>query len=253
MGRAGATPTSRYVGGMRVLAVVPARGGSRGVPRKNVVPVAGHPLLWWSVQAGLAARTVDRVVVSTEDEEIAAVGRDAGAEVPFRRPAELAGDRTTDLPVFQHALAWLAEHEGYRPDLVVHLRPTSPARRPGLVDEGVSRLLAQPEATSLRTVSPSPHVPHKMWWLGDDGLLDPVCGSLEEELYNEPRQELPQAWVQDGVLDVVRAAVIEGGSMSGRRMLALPLAEGEGVDVDRPDDLARAEAALARLAGESAP
>src|SRR5512143_4189042 len=93
-----------------VLAIIPARGGSKGIPRKNIRMFAGHPLIAYSIEAGLSARTVTRVILSTDDEEIAAVGRQYGAETPFLRPAEFAQDRTLDLPVFQHALAWLAEH-----------------------------------------------------------------------------------------------------------------------------------------------
>lgn len=230
-----------------VVAVIPARGGSRRLPRKNLVPLGGRPLITWSILAGLAASCVDRVVVSTEDEEIAEVAEAAGADVPFRRPVELAGDHTPDLPVFQHALRWLASHEGYRPDVVVHLRPTSPARRPGLIDDGVARLLDSPGASSLRSVSPTPETPHKMWWVGDDGLLSPVCGTLEEELFNQPRQVLSDAWVHDGVLDVIRTEVISSGSMSGPRILAFTLGPDEGVDIDRPEDLSDAAAALARL------
>lgn len=239
---------------MRVLAVVPARGGSRGIPRKNLVVVGGQPLVTWSIRTGLEAASVDRVVVSTDDPEIADVSRAAGAEVPFRRPAELAGDETADLPVFQHALAWLADHESYRPDVVVHLRPTSPARRPGLIDQGVARLLADADATSLRTVSPAPVVAHKLWWVTESGHLSPVVGTMAEELFNQPRQTLPTAWAHDGVLDVIRPEVIEAGSMSGPSILAMPLPLGEGVDVDRPEDLSSAEAALARLAtGDGTP
>jgi N-acylneuraminate cytidylyltransferase len=232
---------------VRVLALIPARGGSRGIPRKNLVPVGGQPLITWSIQAGRAAHAVDRVVVSTDDDEIAAVARAEGAEVPFRRPADLAGDRVTDLPVFQHALRWLAEHDGYRPDLVVHLRPTSPARREGLVDDAVVRLRDAADATSLRSVSRAAHLPHKMWWMTADGRLEPVCGTFAQELFNEPRQALPEAWVHDGVIDVVRTEVIEGGSMNGPRTLALASGPGEGIDIDAEDDLVRAEAALARL------
>src|SRR5262249_7126007 len=117
-----------------VVAIVPARGGSKAIPRKNVRLLGGVPLIAYSIEAGLTARTVDRVIVSTDDEEIAAVARRFGAEVPFMRPAALAGDSTPDLPVFQHALDWLDAHEGYRPEIVVQLRPTSPLRPPDCVD-----------------------------------------------------------------------------------------------------------------------
>lgn len=232
---------------MSVVAVIPARGGSVGIPRKNLVPVAGRPLIVWTIEAALAASTVDRTIVSTDDPEIAEVARSAGAEVPFLRPAELAGPEVLDLPVFQHALAWLRREEGLQPELVVHLRPTSPARRSGLIDEAVGALRAEPEATSLRSVSPAPHTPWKMWEIGDDGLLTPVLGTLEAERFNEPRQALPPAWLHDGVIDVIRPEVIEAGSMTGPRILALRLRPEDGIDIDRPEDLAPAEAALRRL------
>ena len=116
--------------GKEVLAIIPARGGSKGIPRKNIRPFAGYPLIAYSIAAGLQAKTVTRVIVTTDDDEIAEVARSYGAETPFLRPAELAQDLTTDLPVFQHALNWLASHEDYHPDVIVHLRPTSPVRPP---------------------------------------------------------------------------------------------------------------------------
>jgi CMP-N-acetylneuraminic acid synthetase len=232
---------------MTVLALIPARGGSQGIPRKNLVEVGGRPLLAWSVASALEAASVDRVIVSTDDPEIAEVARSAGAEVPFVRPADLAGPLVTDLPVFQHALGWLADADGYRPELVVHLRPTSPARPAGLVDRAVELLRAAPGATSLRSVSPAPHTPWKMYEIDDDGLLRPVLGTLEAEAFNQPRQALPPAWLHDGVIDVVRAEVLLAGSMSGPRIVALPTPDGEGVDIDVPADLPAAERALRRL------
>jgi N-acylneuraminate cytidylyltransferase len=118
----------------RILALVPARGGSKGLPRKNILPLGGHPLIAWSIAAGLQAETVGRVVCSTDDPEIAEVAARCGAEVPFLRPAELAMDDTLDLPVFQHAMDWLEREQGWRADVVVQLRPTSPLRFPGQVD-----------------------------------------------------------------------------------------------------------------------
>src|SRR5215813_1938787 len=101
------------------LALIPARGGSKGIPRKNIRNFAGYPLIAWSIAAAQQASCVTRVILSTDDEEIASIARESGAETPFLRPAELARDQTTDLPVFAHALEWLEEKEGYRPELVI--------------------------------------------------------------------------------------------------------------------------------------
>jgi N-acylneuraminate cytidylyltransferase len=226
---------------VEVLAIVPARGGSKGIPRKNLVTLLGRPLLWWSVRAGLDAETVTRTIVSTDDAEIADAAADAGAEVPFLRPAELAGDTVLDLPVFEHALRTLAASEGYAPDLVVHLRPTSPLRPKGLVDEGVRALAADPAADSLRAVTPPANNPYKMWRIVD-GVLVPLVETDIHEQYNQPRQALPPAYWQTGTLDVMRAAtVLDLGSMTGRRILPLVIEPDLAVDIDDPLSLALAE------------
>jgi CMP-N-acetylneuraminic acid synthetase len=229
------------------LALVPARGGSKSLPRKNLMPFLGQPLLAWSVRAGLDAALVDRVVVSTDDDEIAEVARAAGGEVPFRRPAELAGDDVRDLPVFQHALGWLADHEGYQPDLVVQLRPTSPVRPPGLVDAGIRRLLDAPDADSVRAVCDPLSNPYKTWRIVDDRLV-PLLECDVPEAYNAPRQALPPTWWQIGVLDVVRADVIRAGSMSGSVIVPLVVDDALAADIDDEASLRRAEE-LARAAG----
>ena len=228
---------------MDVLALIPARGGSQGIPRKNLAEVGGRSLVAWAVAAARESSLVDRVIVSTDDEEIAAAATAAGAEVPFVRPAHLAAHDTTDLPVFVHALDWLAAEEDQQPSLVVHLRPTSPARRLGLVDDAVARLRARPDATSLRSVSPSPLTPWKMYEVRE-GFLAPLLGTLEQEAFNQPRQQLPEAWVHDGVIDVIRTETLRAGSMSGPRMLAWHSTAAEAVDIDHPEDLARADAAV---------
>ncbi|MCX6035433.1 MAG: acylneuraminate cytidylyltransferase family protein [Chloroflexi bacterium] len=153
-----------------VLAIIPARSGSKGIPRKNIRPFAGYPLIAYSIAAALQAETVTRMIVTTDDEEIAEVARQYGGEAPFLRPAELAGDRTLDLPVFQHALVWLAEHENYHPEAIVHLRPTTPLRSPDLVDRAVRVLLDHPEADSVRGLTPAHQNPFKMWLMDDEEL-----------------------------------------------------------------------------------
>lgn len=226
-----------------VLAIIPARGGSKGIPRKNIRNFAGHPLIAYSIEAGLMAKTVTRVIVSTDDEEIAAVARQYGAETPFLRPSEFAQDQTLDLPVFQQALSWLAEHENYRPDVVVQLRPTSPVRPPTLVDEAVCLLLDHPEADSVRGLVPSGQNPHKMW------RVDPVSGQMRPlltvegiaEPYNAPRQVLPQVYWQTGHIDAIRPRVFDQGSMSGKVILPVMVDPAYTVDIDSPKDWARSE------------
>ncbi len=144
-----------------VLAIIPARGGSKGIPRKNIRNFAGYPLIAYSIAAGLQAKYITRVIVSTDDEEIAAVARQYGAETPFLRPVEIAQDNSTDLPLFEHALQWLNSNEGYHPEIVVQLRPTSPLRPLTLVDDAVKLLLETPTADCVRGVVSAGQNPHK--------------------------------------------------------------------------------------------
>lgn len=228
----------------KVLALIPARGGSKGIPRKNIRNFCGYPLIAYSITAGLQAETVTRVIVSTDDEEIAAVAREWGAETPFLRPTEFAQDKTTDLPVFVHALEWLEQNEGFRPDVVVQLRPTSPIRPVGLVDDAVRILLQHPDADSVRGIVPAGQNPHKMWRL-PGGIDSPMKNLLDvegiEEPYNAPRQILPDVYWQTGHIDAIRPAAILNGSMSGRNIYPLLIDPNFTVDLDNLRDWARAE------------
>jgi len=230
-----------------VLALIPARGGSKSIPRKNLRPMAGHPLIAYSIAAGRSCHRVTRLVVSTDDEEIADVSRDYGAEIPFMRPAELARDDTPDLPVFQHALEWLGEHESYRPEIVVQLRPTSPFRRVRHIDDAVTRLLEHPGADSIRTVCIPFQNPFKMWRINKDGFLQPLdfeLGNLPEP-FNQPRQLLPEVFWQTGYVDAARTTtILQKKSMTGEHILPLVIDASEWIDIDSPDDWRRAERLL---------
>jgi len=229
------------------LAIIPARGGSKGIPRKNIRSFAGWPLIAWSIAAGRQAKTVTRVLVSTDDEEIAAVARQFGAETPFLRPAEFAQDNSTDLPLFEHALKWLAEHEKYKPEVVVQLRPTSPIRPRDCVDNAVKILLSHPDADSVRGVVPAGQNPHKMWRLTNEN--SPMKNLLDvpgiDEPYNAPRQILPPIYWQTGHIDAIRAATILNGSMSGRVIYPLIIDSRYTVDIDNLQDWARYEHVVA--------
>jgi YrbI family 3-deoxy-D-manno-octulosonate 8-phosphate phosphatase len=227
-----------------VLAIIPARGGSKGIPRKNIRPFAGFPLIAYSIEAGLKAETVTRVIVSTDDEEIAAVAREYGADTPFLRPAEFARDDSTDLPVFVQALDWLKEHEGYEPEIVVQLRPTSPFRPLDCVDQAVRKLIDHPKADSVRGVVPAGQNPHKMWVLdGDEKPMKPLLNvpGLAEP-YNAPRQVLPPVFWQTGHIDAIRVTTIRrNNSLSGDVILPLVLDARYTVDIDTSFDWKRYE------------
>jgi YrbI family 3-deoxy-D-manno-octulosonate 8-phosphate phosphatase len=232
----------RVVNSEHILAVVPARGGSKSIPRKNIRPFAGHPLLAYSIAAGLQSDTVTRVIVSTEDDEIAEVARSYGADVPFMRSIELAQDDTPDYPVFEQLLSTLASKEGYEPDIVVQLRPTSPIRPPDCVDQAVQMLREDDTADSVRGVVPARQNPYKMWRIQDDGLMSPLIGAEIAEAHNMPRQALPASYWQTGHIDVIRAStILAKRSMSGSRIRPYLLEPGYSVDIDTEADWLEAE------------
>lgn len=227
---------------MKVLGLVPARGGSKGIPRKNIRPLAGRPLLAYTAAAALAAETLARVVLSTDDDAIAEAGIAAGLAVPFRRPPELAEDDTPTLPVVQHALAWLARH-GERYDAVCLLQPTSPFRRPETIDACV-RLLERSGADSVVTIAriPPEHHPRWAYFRDADGFLRLADG---EAAPPPRRQELAPAFCRDGAVYVVRSEIVSAGSLYGARIAGHLSEEEDAVNLDQMSDWSRAEAIAA--------
>ncbi len=234
-------------GRAEILALIPARGRSKGIPRKNLLPIAGRPLIAYSIEQALASRFVTRTIVSTDDDDIARVALAYGAEVPFRRPAELAQDDSTDLDVFRHALRWLREYDRYECELVVHLRPTGPVRRVERIDEAIALILADPAADSLRSVSWPTQTPYKMWRIVD-GLLEPLLRLPGiDDAHSRPRQSLPEVFWQNGYVDVVRPEVVlDRGSMTGERVLPFVVQE-PVFELDYPESIPVVEAALVAL------
>lgn len=226
---------------MRVLGLIPARGGSKGIPGKNVRLLGGRPLLAHTAEVARAARRLSRVVLSTDDEGIAEVGRSCGLEVPFLRQVELAHDETPTLPVVQHAVAEL-ERAGDRFDAVCLLQPTSPLRRPEDVD-GCIEMLEERELDAVVSVLPVPpeHNPHWVYFRDGEGLLRLATG---EEQPIPRRQELPPAFHRDGSIYVTRRDVLLAGSLYGRRLGGY-LASGRSVNLDTPADWERAERLIA--------
>lgn len=227
-----------------ILALIPARGGSKGIPRKNVISIAGKPLIAYSIEQALQSTRVTRTIVSTDDEEIANVARRYGAEVPFMRPDAIAADLSTDFEVFEHALMHLREHEGYEPDLVVQLRPTSPVRKVNVIDAAIDALVSHPESDSLKSLSPSKASPYKMWVVSG-----PTTAPLLElpglpEAHSMPRQILPTVYAGNGYVDIIRPrTILEQKSMVGRNVLPFVLEE-PIFDLDYPEQVKALEEAL---------
>lgn len=233
---------------MKTLAVIPARGGSKSIPRKNLVDVAGRPLIAWVIGAAREAKRLDRVIVSTEDEEIAETARRWGAEVPFVRPAELATDTVSLIPVVQHALTAM-DGQGFRADAVVSLQPTSPGLRGADIDSAVAKL-EETGADSVATVLRVEHE-HPYWAKRLDGDRVQPFSSETNEGYLQ-RQDLPPCYVFDGAIFVRRRRLLEEWSGRdfglGADVRGLPLPAESSLHIDDEIHLEVARAMLARRA-----
>ncbi|MHC8605714.1 acylneuraminate cytidylyltransferase family protein [Arenicellales bacterium IMCC58067] len=226
---------------MKILAIIPARGGSKGIPRKNIYPFCGKPLIYWTIQSAIQSEMISRVIVSTDDEEIADVARQAGAETPFMRTAELADDDVTDYPVIRDCVERLDREHHFLADLVVQLRPTSPLRPAGLIDQGINNLISCDNADSLRVVCEPQNNPFKMWSIAGR-FMTPLVKTAVSEAYNQPRQLLPPVFWQIGTLDVIRKETIfEQNSLSGKNILPMIVSSDLAVDIDDLNSLKRAE------------
>lgn len=230
---------------MNILGIIPARGGSRSIPRKNLVPLAGRPLLEYTCEAALSSRRLNRTILSTDDEEIAGAGKACGVEVPFLRPSDLARDGTPMVDVVQHAVSWLAEHERYLAELIVILQPTSPLRRAEHIDAALDLIIE----TGADTVVSVVQVPHQFNPVSlmrlDNGRLVP----LVDQPMILRRQDKPLVYARNGpAVLVVRREVIAQGRLYGDTVRPLEMSLMDSVDVDGPDDLALAEFYLNRRA-----
>lgn len=226
----------------KILAVIPARGGSKSIPRKNLKLVAGKPLVVWSIELALASKLIDRVVVSTDDREIQSLALKAGAESPFLRPKHISDDLSDDFSYLSHALDFYNNELDFYPNFIVNLRPTHPFRRVSTVDSAIKLLQHSPNVDSVRSVRLSKHSPYKMWTINSLGMLSPVASlSHCKEPYNTPRQLLPLAFWQDGYVDVVSSSCLnQHCSSTGANILPFIIEE-DTPDIDYPEDLAQAE------------
>ncbi|MEI2740097.1 MAG: acylneuraminate cytidylyltransferase family protein [Chitinophagaceae bacterium] len=226
---------------MRVLGIIPARGGSKSIPRKNIRPLGGKPLIQYTAEAALSSVKLERTLLTTEDKEIAAIGKDLGLWVPFLRPTMLAQDETPTLPVLLHVVDWLnQEHEEF--DAFCLLQPTVPFRTSKQIDEAIE-LLENSESDSVVSVTPVPHHYHPMWQFQVDslGMLklwndDPTSAILIQ------RQALSKTYARNGSLYVMRRqSLVEQQSLYGKSCLAYIQYEQPVINIDTEDDWKLAE------------
>jgi N-acylneuraminate cytidylyltransferase len=233
---------------MRILAIIPARAGSKGLPHKNIRLLAGHPLLAWSIAAAKLSRRINRVIVSTDSREYADIANTYGAETPFLRPEHLAQDHSRDIGFILHALDWLKNNEGRLPDFLVHLRPTGPNRIAAVIDEAVAFISRDKDASSLCSAHAVEYPPCKCFKLNPD---DTFSGYMGEEYVNLPRQECIPAYQPNGHVDVLNVkSIVSTGSLHGPRRLAF-LAPDPG-DIDGKEDFDKLGMSLASSKSELA-
>lgn len=203
-----------------VIAIIPARSGSKSIKDKNLALLGGHPLLAYSIVVARLSCRIERVMLSTDSEQYAEIGRRYGAEVPFLRPAEFSTDKSTDREFMAHAMEWVRDREGHLPEFWVHLRPTTPLRDPAHLDAAVTALESRPEATALRSAHPSPESPFKWFRRSDEGYLTALTtDDTRLDRLNLPRQSYPTVFIPDGYVDIVRSSFV----------LSVPLLHGDRV------------------------
>lgn len=220
-----------------ILALIPARGGSKRIPRKNIRELWGKPLLAYSIDVAIHSQVINRVICTTDDPEIAEIARHYGAEVPFIRPKELADDRSADAEFYLHAIAWLREREGYIPDIITNLRPTNPLRRVEVVDDILKTLLKRNDVDSIRSVYRSSISVFLMRTINpESGLIDCPVNVPREEPFQRTKQPLPQSFLLSSYLDATWVeAVLRTQRSLGQKMLPYILDENP-IDLDTEDD-----------------
>ena len=229
---------------MDVLGLIPARGGSKGIPGKNITPLAGKPLLAYTCEAALGSRRLSRVLLNTDDSQIAEVGKQLGVEVPFLRPEHLAQDDTPILPVIQQTLEWLATYDGYVPEAIMLLQPTSPLRRSKHIDTAID-IFNQENADTLVSVIEVPHQfnPVSVMKLTEGGRLEPY--KKGPMIFR--RQDKPNVFARNGpAVLVIRREVIERDQLYGERVFPYIMGRIESLDIDDEIDLKIAEYWLQR-------
>jgi CMP-N,N'-diacetyllegionaminic acid synthase len=191
-----------------IVALIPARSGSKGVLNKNIRPIDGVPLIAYSIAAALKSTLIDRVIVSTDSEEYAELARSYGADVPFIRPANISGDLATDIEFFRHATSWLQDNEDFTPEYLVHLRPTTPFREPKVLDKAIKEFICS-DYSALRSCHKMSESSYKTFEV-ENNIFKRICnGGNNIEGSNTARQAFPETYDANGYIDIIRSKMID--------------------------------------------
>lgn len=218
-----------------ILGLIPARGGSKGVPGKNIRTLNGKPLIAWTIEAALQSKLLTRLIVSTDDEAIASVAIDFGAEAPFIRPSQFASDTSPDIEPYRHAVTWLRDNDQQQFDFLVWLRPTAPLRTATDIDSAITKI-QKTDADCLRSVCPVEHHPYWMYITNGDFLrsFDPNIDVMRDY---PTRQSLPPAYRLNGAVDISRPQqVLQTNHLYGGSMAAYVMPAERSVDIDTEFD-----------------
>lgn len=235
----------------KVIAIIPARGGSKSIPYKNIALLNGKPLIYYSIREAKLAKKLDWFIISTDDKKIAKIAKQFGADVPFLRPKKYAHDTTSDLSVFKHALLWLKKNRKWNPEIIINLRPSEPFHTAEEIDQ-VINLMQKSNCDSIKTIIKAPVHPYKMWYLGKDNKLIPVIKTRFRISHGPdyPRQKLRPVYLQDGYIDATRSKFILNGkksNMFGKNFRGLIRNDPNVIDIDSPEELLRAQEKMKKI------
>lgn len=220
-----------------VIAIIPARSGSKGIKDKNIVDVCGFPLIAYSIMAARMCRDISRIIVSTDSEEYADIAKRYGAEVPFLRPKELSGSASQDIEYLDHALHYMGEKEGKVPEFLVLLRPTTPIRDIELIRQAITAIKENETVSAVVSVHDAKECPYKWMKVGEKGYLESPFYEMRPDDVNLPRQSFDKLWIPDGYVDVLKTeTIMEEGCVYGERAIPFEICQ-KVIDIDSAEDL----------------
>jgi CMP-N,N'-diacetyllegionaminic acid synthase len=228
---------------VKILVLIPARCGSKGIPNKNIKDFCGKPLLAWSIDQAKNSKYFDnmKIVLSTDSIEYASIGETYGAEVPFLRPKKLSQDKSIDIEFIKHAVNYLSEWEDYNSDIILQLRPTQPCRNVQDIDECLDLFLKNKDNyDSLRTFIESPKSPYKIYKINDNNVV-PILKLEGLESINMCRQDLPKCYLHNGYIDILNTSILKNNTISGDKILPYIMEKEDIIDIDNSADWEKAE------------